>query len=60
MLDVVGTFRYSNGVSGYSGTCTYGNGTSWSARLNATGTAWFSVPVEADGSFTYGYTPSRK
>lgn len=60
VLNTDGTFRHSNGVSSYFGTCSYENGDLRFCTAERDGTTWFSVPVEADGSFTNGYNTFRK
>lgn len=59
-LKTDGTFQYSNGVSGFLGTYSLAEGELKLCTKDTDGSSCFSVPMEADGSFIYGYNTFRK
>jgi major membrane immunogen (membrane-anchored lipoprotein) len=55
-----GTFQYSNGAGGFSGTYSIAESQLKLCTKDADGSSCYSVPIEADGSFVYGYNTFRK
>lgn len=55
ILDADGKFDHTNGVSRYSGTWSVVEGQFRFCTEDKDSTECFTVPIESDGSFTYGY-----